>query len=30
VQGPDDEKIDAATITAWCKRRPKRKDQPAA
>jgi hypothetical protein len=30
VQGPNDEKIDATTITAWCKRRPKRKDAPAA
>jgi hypothetical protein len=26
VEGPDDEKIDAVAITAWCKRRPTRND----
>ena len=26
VKGPNDEKIDAVAITAWCKRRPTRKD----
>src|SRR4029077_6729718 len=28
VKGPNDEKIDAVAITAWCKGRPTRKDPP--
>src|SRR2546426_4924099 len=28
IEGPNDEKIDAVAITAWCKRRPTRKDPP--
>jgi len=28
VKGPNDEKIDAVAITAWCKRRPTRKQPP--
>src|ERR1700756_2291695 len=28
VKGPNDEKIDAVAITAWCKRRPTRKEPP--
>jgi hypothetical protein len=28
IKGPNDEKIDAVAITAWCKGRPTRKDPP--
>jgi hypothetical protein len=28
VKGPNDEKIDAVAITAWCKGHPTRKDPP--